>query len=29
MIPEGKVKDVGLVRRVREDEDEEIQKPLE
>ncbi|SDS04194.1 ABC transporter ATP-binding protein [Opitutus sp. GAS368] len=29
MTPEGKIKDVGLVRRVREDEDEELQKPLE
>jgi ATP-binding cassette subfamily B protein len=28
MIPE-KVRDVGLVRRVRDDEDEELQKPLE
>ncbi len=29
MTPEGKIKDVGLVRRVREDEHEELQKPLE
>ena len=29
MTPQGKIKDVGLDRRVREDEDEEMQKPLE
>jgi len=29
MTPEGKIKDLGLVRRVRDDEDEELQKPLE
>ena len=29
MTPQGKIKELGLVRRVREDEDEEMQKPLE
>jgi len=29
MTPEGKVREVGLVRRARDDEDEAIQKPLE
>ena len=29
MTPEGKVRDLGLVRRVREDEDEALQQPLE
>src|SRR4051812_16343760 len=29
MIPPGKISDAGLVRRVRDDEDEELQKPLE
>jgi len=29
MIPAGKIKDIGLVRKVRDDEDEALQKPLE
>jgi ATP-binding cassette subfamily B protein len=29
MITRGKIRDVGLVRRVRDEEDEELQKPLE
>lgn len=29
MSPPGKISDLGLVRRVRDDEDEELQKPLE
>jgi ATP-binding cassette subfamily B protein len=29
MIPPDQIKDLGLVRRVRDDEDEELQKPLE
>ncbi|MDI1336951.1 MAG: ABC transporter ATP-binding protein [Lacunisphaera sp.] len=29
MTPAGKIRDLGLVRRVRDDEDEELQKPLE